>query len=936
MKSDKLETLAINLIEDLKKRNDPFKESIILFTSHSVASFFKAFYLKHNDGILMNVKYMTIDNAIYDLFMIDPSLRKASKKEISSLIIKCILEKKLYSNYLDDELKGIKLFDLASELATLFSSYEQDLAFDASFSDVDNKDKQDIEKEIYDYVSRKLQDAGFITLNYVLNDGVKVGCDKDIYLFGFNEYSRWEKAVIDKINKEIDIKEYKLEYCKLEKIDKNNIVKAPKKVREVENLHSTICNILLSDSDATFSDFLVISNNLSEYENDINRVFNQDNVNFPSIPYFINSQSEKDNDALSLFNSLLSILSKGFLVKSDFLDIISNNIIRNTKDISIEDAALFKDILEDLGVFRFETWNNAIKRMLLSKISDINDSDNKVNLENKDYLPYYKIGLDDEKIVKFIEVYNDIKRLINFKNESETINETNLNELMQIIAKFYSKVEFGQETSKTLSKLQKLAEFWREARVFGVPLITILLIFKDQLRRINYSVGEEYFSGISFKSFNRGETLASKFLFILGASSNNFDSKTRVSSLDFRKEKNDFELDKNTLNLIVHNCKNTYVSYVYRDLKSDGEYYLSELVMSLVNSRVKEEEIRAISLDEERDYASLFTKDEFRHKNYYLNLFESSKNEEKEPSYIEETEQNFVYNLSVAKIASFLDEPLSLKASLLFDNEDDTKLEDYESLNISALDRANLFKILIKDYFSYLNNKNRDLEAFKEAEFERLDLEGVLNGSSKIIKEAMFNVCFINLCDFLTKLDSLDNYEVVSEFDLRVDDYNIDSFDIYIKSEESDHISYFLTKVGKSKVKEKDYLNLYVLSLLDVIRNKISKKIILNPYFDEKKTKEYEINYLEARVVLLNIIGKINDFSNLKAFDNSIDSEDIESVAFIYEAIKDNKWEYFKHKELFNEDNIGYSDLDIKSIYKNEQKEYIKLVKYYKEAKDGE
>ena len=87
-----------------------------------------------------------------------------------------------------------------------------------------------------------------------------------------------EEAIINKYQL---YKKYSFEKENI-KTNKLEIIKAPNKQKEIENIHSKICQILLND-DVTFSDFLVVGTNLVEYESTINRVFNQDDKEFPNI-----------------------------------------------------------------------------------------------------------------------------------------------------------------------------------------------------------------------------------------------------------------------------------------------------------------------------------------------------------------------------------------------------------------------------------------------------------------------------------------------------------------------------------------------------------------------------------------------------------------------------------------------------------------------------
>ncbi len=953
MANNYLNELAKSLIEDLRKRTDPFRKTIIVFKSNALASFFKSYFLKNYDGILLNIKYVTLLSGINDLFNVDENLKMASKSEIISLITKYILDNKdndLYKDYISDS-NGIKLFDLANELASLFDEYEKDLAFGADFNGVADQNKQAKEKKIYDDVINTLLDNNLITLNYVLKDEVSVKKNIDVYLFGFFDLDRQEEAIIDKIKKNIDIKEYYL--CEVDGNieEKLEVIRAPKRIREVEHLHGIICKTLLEDKDARFSDFLVISRNLADYENDINRVFKQDDKDYPDIPYYINVSSEKENEAFNLFSTLLSIYNKGFLVKTDFFDIANNSYIRNNRNISFETIELFKESVEELGVFRGETWSEAIKRMLLSKISDINDNDNVVMLDNKKYLPYDSIGLDDEAIVKFIELYNDINDFILFGKNNEIIKEENLDKLDHIFKKFYSRVEFGIESGKTLSKMRKLTGFLRSNGVFDIPLITLLLILKDQLKGKHFNVGEEFFNGVSFKPFNRGEVLSSKYLFILGAGSNVFDIEERTSNLDFRKTKDTLE-DEKTLKLYIKNSKKVYVSFVFRDLKKDSDFYLSEAIKKLYDKRPKDDEIDKISLDEDRDYKDLFTKREFKHRDYYLGLFKTDENgqDDNEEKEIKNTNNTIITNFTISNIKDYLNEPLSLKANLLFGRDYETDMLDYASFELDPLADSNLFRLILNDYLKNFNEFDLNNEEDKKKEKEKLLLSNSIRGENAEIVEMMFNDEYEKVKKAIGKLGNLDKKVIIEPSSIKLEgtEYIIDNNERFIKEVSDESITYYTFKNKEVDDEYKEYAKTYALSLFDLQKkdDKKEKNVTLQIFTGVDKdpdNKEFTISGDEAYEILVQICNDINDLSNSRAYSKKLEGKtgeiEIETIYALIDKLKYDYnpiWDYFKYKDLFNQDNIGYSEKEFKEELKEEKEKFKELAKFYNKEEEND
>ena len=371
MENYKLDELAKKLYEDINNDDDIFNTTLIIVPSNKIGSYLKSYFLKDNkdSSILMNVKIQTLRNTIIELF---DNIEIADRTIIRSLIIQYLSNNKisaLNDYFSNSKTKSTNIYSVADKLSSAFQNYDDNL-IDVN----DFKDDNLYEKDIYNFVIEKLKSNNLFTLSMINNDNLTERVDA--YLFGFVKYTKLEESLINKYLNVIS--KYDL---KINTLDKNiikskitNIIKAPSKTREIEALHSDICRRLAEDSSCSFNDFLVISNNIADYNVEINRVFNQNNEGYPFIPFYIGGSNPISNETNYILNLLFKIGNNKYFTRKDFIDILDNWITKKINDLADEDVLIIKRSIIDLYVYRQkEDWEYLIKRLELSKICDIND-----------------------------------------------------------------------------------------------------------------------------------------------------------------------------------------------------------------------------------------------------------------------------------------------------------------------------------------------------------------------------------------------------------------------------------------------------------------------------------------------------------------------------------------------------------------------------------
>ena len=328
----RLNDLAKELILKIKKRENFFKPITIVVPSTKMEQWFKMYWLTNEDNVLMNINFMTLNQALLKIVDNTQTYKLLTTDTIKSLIIKYLSNpinndkfKNEYSAYwLNDDMtvNAIKVYDIASKLAQLFNEYEQDEVVISGW-----------QKSLYDMVIEEAKTLNQTSISHLFKEGKDLNIiDDELYLFGFSSFTKLEKSIIDKYSKVANVVLYQLIQDKGYKKE-YEITTAPSMLREIESVHSKIC-LLIKDHNARYSDFLVVAPNISVYENAINRVFNQDKREFVSLPYVINDKKKVQTNVFNGLDTLFNIAQKKFCTRFDLFNLINNLDIKKSRNIT--------------------------------------------------------------------------------------------------------------------------------------------------------------------------------------------------------------------------------------------------------------------------------------------------------------------------------------------------------------------------------------------------------------------------------------------------------------------------------------------------------------------------------------------------------------------------------------------------------------------------
>ena len=964
IKMTQLNNLGNELISIIKRRTNIFKTIEIVVPNSKTEQWFKNYWLKNQNDILMNVKFININEAIKKLFDVDKNYSLLTREEMKTLIIKQIFNdnidipdtiRKYYNS--NNVISAIKLYDLADQLSKLFLEYEQDQFVVSGW-----------QKQLYDSVLEEARLYNLSTVSYIYNiisDKKIKKIDNEIYFFGFHVFTRLQTEILNQV---AENKIFKLLLTKEDDYSKEfSLTGAPSKIREIESIHSKICT-LIKEKNIEYSDVLVLAPDISLYENIIARVFKQDNIKYPNIPYTINDKKKIETNVSLGLKKLFEIINKKYYTRLDFFTLINNKDIQNARNINEEDVFNWLKSIVAMNAYRNSEsrtdWEYVKKRVLLSKISNVNDVDNNIiELTNQAYIPFTNIEFDDQSIIKFVSIIDDLQSWLNCINSMKNINNNNLDIILNELNKWFSIKDInGFETNGYYKSIINLINYWKKIGISNdnIPLNTLVYQLYDVSKVINFKSSDYFVRGITFADFDLDAIISSKYIFFLNAGSKDLPKQVFKSELDLReydismKEKID-----QAFCLQYQNAFDTfYISYINKDLKTDEDLYLSSIVSKLyysINKDIKDIKQEKLALDETRGWFELFTKKSYKNKSYYEGLID-----EDESKNVLEYNNNAIIKserrkkISVSEMADFLKEPLKYKINYLFSKEDtlqdDIKTE-YEPFDLNALSSYGLVKNICLDALINKNyilddktvntllaryNLNHQLPDIND-KINYMAFKKVIDRSQELIRYVVnktnYNYDIISLDD-LTFIDSIRNGddELTTEWCLTCKDK------VCVSKNGCNRI-YIQIKKLINKDDSHEYLFLYIFALMDLVSDaKNNDEFIDANYTIELcrgEIRTFNITVVEAKEILISIYNLMNSYKDnvclpIELFENN----KINTLNdFIKELTKDGgPWSFFDDKNILDfESQLGYTDYNFLTKFKSKKEELIKLIKYYKE-----
>ncbi len=557
-----------------------------------------------------------------------------------------------------------------------------------------------------------------------------------------------------------------------------DVTAAPTRIREIEDLHTKICNLLKGET--RVDDILVVSPCLDDYRTAISMVFDQTPVKpetkkekgFLHVRFSIVDSPAKASLTESALESLFSILQQKSITRPNFFSLVRNPVVQAARGIKNEEIDAWQEWVAETNTYRVrdqkDDWLKSVNRLLLAQMTT---SD--VMLGDEETRPYSNMESSNKaSLCRFVECIESLQKWMELgidKESGELRALQDLSLLQECLNEWLGmrKVPDSLQSEMIVYKrvLKALDELHCQLSA-GVSDVSMGLIKQSLMlaaQGTEYSCGNLFVNGITFMKFVPNRAVPVKHLFFIGANASAFPGAKQHNTLDLRKScrpwpGDDSPIAKNRYAFLcqfMSASEGFHLSYLSKDVKKDAELYPSSVVSDLrkfiESATPKDENGKSmkwadvpVSLDEIRDFKDLYTQKSLRNKIAYIKMLDEPEDRPGKPpkspkaSTILETqntgnnepEKRIVENLvklpdrvSFYSLSSFLKDPFQFRVGqmLMAEEDEDVEKESFEPVFFNNIDTSSVLKKFVAAELSC------DDSAEKQ-ELEKLQKELKLSG----------------------------------------------------------------------------------------------------------------------------------------------------------------------------------------------------------------
>ncbi len=717
---------------------------------------------------------------------------------------------------------------------------------------------------------------------------------------------------------------------------------APNRLREIENVHSKICQ-LLSEGKAQVGDILIVAQKIQDYKIAIEQVFDQNDKNdtdFPSVPYTIADYSADTSLTGDAMHILFSILQKGYLSRSDVFALLRNSLVQTVRGIADDTVSAWSEWTRDLNVYRGKNWKKAANRLALSRLTD-----NPVYTEDENYLPYENIySQDSETLYQFLQAIEELEEWESLADKAELTAE-DIDKIYAFLTRWL-KLEDSippgmipesfifQNIIEEIERQKLMTTIAKDGKVLKDCFCFALL---DRTSAASLHSASIFSSGVTFANFQANRILPAKYVFFLGLDSKAYPGQDKTSVLDLRsehfsrkREKGDESIPAKNKNAFLCQLmaakEGFFLSYVNKDLRKDADFFPSSVVNELFTSifgKVKSEAYeQKINLDEDRPWKSLFTQREFRNKENFLALKADDDGTESEEMQLADEQSLLPDRVSISSIKTYLKDPFQFMAAQVFSKDEDDSAEereefepiDFSHLTSSALKKAYVQAKLESDQANCsFEQKLKDQGLLPERFFGTIALEKIYSEGDLVLANVKDKYLGSMPIEFSGSVNLLQKYND-KEWHLtgRLAWYNQN----YIETKKL-----IVTELHNTR----DVIGCYVtaLALLAGLPENDSRDYQVELYSIGVKAGKDDDNFSMTREEAQGILSAIYFYMFVEQYqtcipESLIGDDKIDSLKkFVGKLTGQNgKWEYFAKKKMFDAfKDTGYTSANFKEEF---------------------
>lgn len=563
------------------------------------------------------------------------------------------------------------------------------------------------------------------------------------------------------------------------------VTSAPSKIREVENLHTQICQLLKDNADGTkganIRDILVVAPDINAYRTAIYQVFGAERtqaeenkqhkrsgemITEPAlyIPFTILDGAARESLTARALDALLRITDSRSLSRVEFFELVRNTVVQNVRGIDPDEISAWESWLTDMQVFRdrnipngdgadqYKDWQTGLKRLLLARLTDCRVSDGEDILR-----PFADLeSSDNDSLCRFIDAVESLEDLCSKRTQHadgltlKALDEWFIPTLNSWISMKNAPRMLSAESiiyTSVAESLEMLKIQYR-AGIEKIPWKVLAQTLRDAAEGTNYTTGSLFVNGLTFMNFTANRILSTKHIFFLGMDAASFPGRDPANSLDLRTSElwpgdnqNAYKNRYAFLCQLMSTSESIHLSYVSKNLQKDEDFYPSSIINDLFafcgDHDWSPEEL---PLDETRPIEDLFTARAFRSQAIYQSMSEGSEEEITFSDEVSPDTRALPERVTLSKLKKYLNDPFQFQVSEILQTDDDDIDPEkivYEPIDVDNIELLDSIKAVSNIIVMHADDGLSEEEA--EQEVERVTQLDVVKQASEAVLNQFMN-----------------------------------------------------------------------------------------------------------------------------------------------------------------------------------------------------
>ena len=784
-------------------------------------------------------------------------------------------------------------------------------------------------------------------------ENIRLWCLSSDYTFDFTDAEFLPDSLLHQVQYLIAHRKNKLDTECVQRLAAKDhslsLTAAPSALREMEALHTEVCNLLQGGT--RLDEMIVVSPNLDLYRTAIEQVFNAAKKDSPFyIPFTITDYPEKDSLIENAIGNLFEIHQQGYISRPAFFSLVKNPVVQSSLSIDPDYIDAWEQWIVNMNVFRHggkireDDWEHCVNQLLLSQVSA-----SPFHFNDDGYIPYADIESGNkDSVQKFIECIDSLRKWIAFAREGLDSGDKHNAQQLEKMLSYWVSIPASEErftNEKNIwHKIQNALDLLNIQFDAGADFISWKIVqqtVKCACKNFRGGSNRLFNGGLTFMKFSVNRTIPAKHIFFIGANASVFPGRKKQNTMDLRTQAarwpgDDSVIDRNCYTFLCQLMSATdgfHISYINRNLQKDEELFPASVVRDLQffigNSGVPCAEAfveKKIPLDETRPNEELFTLRAIRNKNSLYQAVTQEAQAETPPA---QKPSILPDKVSVREFKLFFDDPFRFqlaKSVRLPSIEENPEKELFEPIDLKPYDKSKLLKEFVH---SILND---DFNGYTKTEQEWILKRKFPNGifgemvQQKANDMAMDISHKIQSGDFLIPATYQEKREALLNNGAHLWTLTT-TLDWYSQLDEHKHILFTVKKSGGSTA---DFVKMYLDALL--MASSSSTKDAMETFFlriylcssDSPQEVSFAIEPAFASQLLEAMferafIQKYGKCAPLQLFSDAL----IQSFAdYRYKLTCQNgPWEYFDGKNLFAPEKFSGFSID------NFKEEWITAIK---------